>query len=212
LALADGAAYKPSTDTWRPIAAGPAHPGFEPVWTGSQMVMFAKGFAVVYEPARDRWIAACCVGDGTADGGTPVWTGSMALLVGSASSEYGGTTFTPSAWRPRVWSQAPVGGEPPPSTTALAAMIQGRLAYDAADDCFQLRIDSGDLVPVVWPIGTVAADGVIGVTTTGGRTFVEGDEVAGGGGFLKVADQWSIPPACGTGDVAVFNPGDDLAP
>ncbi len=43
LALSDGAAYDPVTGTWRAITSGPAHPGFVPLWTGSQMIMIAKG-------------------------------------------------------------------------------------------------------------------------------------------------------------------------
>mgnify|MGYP003350528914 CR=1 FL=1 len=42
-AFADGAAYNPATDTWRSIKDGPAHPGFVPIWTGTYMVLFAKG-------------------------------------------------------------------------------------------------------------------------------------------------------------------------
>ncbi|MBI5089270.1 MAG: hypothetical protein HZB15_10560, partial [Actinobacteria bacterium] len=45
MALSDGAAYDPVTDTWRPITAGFAHPGFVPVWGETQMIMFAKGAA-----------------------------------------------------------------------------------------------------------------------------------------------------------------------
>ena len=48
-AHADGAAYDPATDTWRSLTSGPAHPGFVPMWTGSQMIMIAKGAASVYD-------------------------------------------------------------------------------------------------------------------------------------------------------------------
>ena len=96
MALADGAAYDPVTDTWRAIASGFAHPGFVPVWTGSHVVMFAKGGAVVYDVAADRWIDTCCSESGGGGGGAaPVWTGSTVLLIGSYDTRSGGSMFDP---------------------------------------------------------------------------------------------------------------------
>ena len=95
LALSDGGAYDPATDTWRTITPGLAHPGFVPVWTGSKVVMFAKGGAVVYDVASDKWVDTCC--DGQGGFGTPVWTGSVVLLVGSGADDVGGSVFTPPA-------------------------------------------------------------------------------------------------------------------
>jgi hypothetical protein len=94
MALSDGAAYDPASDTWRPITAGFAHPGFVPVWTGEQLVMFAKGAAAVYDVAGDTWVDTCC---GGAPGATPVWTGTEVLLIGSFDSVSGGATFHPGA-------------------------------------------------------------------------------------------------------------------
>jgi hypothetical protein len=93
MALADGAAYDPATDTWRVITPGLAHPGFVPVWTGRDVVMFAKGSAVVYDVAADRWVDTCCSGSGVSS--TPVWTGTVILLVGSGRADTGGGIFTP---------------------------------------------------------------------------------------------------------------------
>ena len=91
MALGDGAAYDPATDTWRTIASGPAHPAFVPVWTGEEMVMFAKGGASVYHVASNRWTDSCCdPGDGS---GTAVWTGSVTLVVGSDNGNVGGSVF-----------------------------------------------------------------------------------------------------------------------
>jgi hypothetical protein len=97
MALSDGAAYDPATDTWRKIASGPAHPGFVPVWTGTQMVMFAKGGAVTYDVATDRWMDGCCGGSdpNASAGDSPVWTGSKVLLIGSFDGVNGGIAFTP---------------------------------------------------------------------------------------------------------------------
>jgi Galactose oxidase, central domain len=98
LALADGAAYDPISDSWRAIAPGLAHPGFVPIWTGTDLVMFAKGSAGVYNVADDEWIDTCCSDTGGSvgeAGGTPLWTGANVLLVGSYTDDVGGATFTP---------------------------------------------------------------------------------------------------------------------
>jgi hypothetical protein len=96
LALSDGAAYDPVTGAWRGITSGPAHPGFVPLWTGSQMIMVAKGNAFVYDVAADRWIDPCCLGESGGGGvGTPVWTGSAVLLIGSSDPGRGGAMLTP---------------------------------------------------------------------------------------------------------------------
>jgi hypothetical protein len=100
LALADGAAYNPTTDTWRPIASGLAHPGFTPLWTGSEMIMFAKRGAAVYDAASDQWSDNCCNetdATGSQSGDTPVWTGSVMLLIGTTDPKVGGAAFTPPA-------------------------------------------------------------------------------------------------------------------
>jgi hypothetical protein len=94
----DGAAYDPERDTWRSIGDGPAHPGFEPLWTGQQLLMFAKGGVFIYEPSAGRWIDDCCdtprvLGAGVA--GAPVWTGTQALQIGSSDPSIGGVTYTP---------------------------------------------------------------------------------------------------------------------
>jgi hypothetical protein len=94
----DGAAYDATTDTWRPLANGPAHPGFEPVWTGRVLLQFAKGGAHAYDPASDRWLDCCGTAGpdvGAGVGGSPVWTGATVLLLGSADPAAGGTTLTP---------------------------------------------------------------------------------------------------------------------
>jgi hypothetical protein len=96
----DGAAYDPVSDTWRSIAEGPAHPGFDSLWTGRLMLMFAKGRVFTYDPTADRWLDDCCGPLGSALGiavaGTPVWTGNEALQIGSTDPSIGGVTFTPS--------------------------------------------------------------------------------------------------------------------
>ncbi len=100
MALADGAAYDPATDSWRDLGSGPAHPGFVPVWTGTSMVLFAKGGASWYDPVTP---AGCAPGtwsdfDGSAiphDDRSPVWTGQVVILLGSYDPATGGAVFTP---------------------------------------------------------------------------------------------------------------------
>ncbi len=94
-AHADGAAYDPVADTWRSITPGLAHPGFEPIFTGQHLLLFAKGGVVVYDVAADRWVDTCCSEGGAT--GTAVWTGTEALVIGSWDGTTGGAAFTPPA-------------------------------------------------------------------------------------------------------------------
>ena len=92
LALADGAAYNPRTDSWRLLANGPAHPGFAPIWTGHVLLSFFKRFEFSYDPVTDMWIE----GPANEHAGlspTPVWTGNDALVLGGADG-IGGAAFT----------------------------------------------------------------------------------------------------------------------
>jgi N-acetylneuraminic acid mutarotase len=86
----DGAAYNPSTDTWRTIAASPLDGRIAPaVWTGTEMLivagrnsdrdgMFAFGDGAAYNPATDRWHK---VADGPAHPGfEATWTGEAMIL------------------------------------------------------------------------------------------------------------------------------------
>ncbi len=95
MALADGAAYDPITDAWRSIADGPAHPGFVPIWTGTHMLLFAKGGVVSYDVAADRWEQGFDWGAVAHDDSAPVWTGSVVMLLGSYDGTNGGAVFTP---------------------------------------------------------------------------------------------------------------------
>ena len=81
--MADGAAYDPSTDSWTPIGAGPAHPGFVGVWTGTQIVEMAKGMAVLWDPPTDHWIEPDELRGGPTGQQAPLWTGRYVLAFGS---------------------------------------------------------------------------------------------------------------------------------
>lgn len=88
--FSDGAAYNPSTDTWRTIAVSPLAGRIAPaVWTGTEMLvvagrnsdrdgMFAFGDGAAYDPATDRWRE---VADGPAHPGfQATWTGEAMIL------------------------------------------------------------------------------------------------------------------------------------
>jgi hypothetical protein len=92
-AFGDAAAYDPASDSWRALAAGFAHPGFQPVWTGGRVVMFAKSGAVIYDPTTDAWTDDCC--DSTWFQSTPIALDGRALLVGSSDPTDGGAFYDP---------------------------------------------------------------------------------------------------------------------
>jgi hypothetical protein len=55
-ALLDGAAYDPSTDTWRKIAASPlTGDGVVGGWLSNRLVVITSTAAAAYDPATDRW-------------------------------------------------------------------------------------------------------------------------------------------------------------
>jgi hypothetical protein len=95
----------------------------------------------------------------------------------------------------------------------MAAEVRGSVTYDATQDCFLLELE-GIQYPVVWPAGTVGTRNGPGVVLRDGSTLRVGDEVSGGGGYLRVAGEYEIPFGClpSTGEVAVFNANESLRP
>ena len=183
LALADGAAYDPVTDTWRPIVDGFAHPGFVPVWTGTQLVLFAKGGAVVYDPATDRWIDTCCNDTGGGSGGTPVWTGSTIVLLGSHDTTVGGSTFSPkeSGREPTTAvSTASTSVETDPPTTATTTTP---------------RVNPDEPILIIAPPSEIGMDGIVTGTLIerDGCLYVS-DEAGAGLGVALFADGTSWDP------------------
>lgn len=95
--FADGAAYDPRRDSWRPIAPAPlaGRERHVAVWTGRQMVVwggdadggrlrFSDGAA--YDPAVDRWRRLPRSLLTARFGHTAVWTGSEMLVFGGFTS------------------------------------------------------------------------------------------------------------------------------
>lgn len=51
---AHGAAYNPTTDTWRQLGETPQHPATEAWWTGTHVLMLIKGGYYLYDPVTDE--------------------------------------------------------------------------------------------------------------------------------------------------------------
>lgn len=117
---ADGAAYDPSTDSWRPIAttgAPSARHSHQAVWTGSKLLVwggfekggYAKGGGA-YDPATDSWtpIADAPIGGRTRQ--SSVWTGSELVVWGGLDGKgplADGARYSPTT---NSWQPLPSGG------------------------------------------------------------------------------------------------------
>jgi hypothetical protein len=82
MALLDGAAYDPTTDTWRSITPNSwGHPGGHGAWTGTEMVVLAKNGGAAYDSVADSW-RELPLRSGSGSFVAPVWTGSQLLGIG----------------------------------------------------------------------------------------------------------------------------------
>jgi hypothetical protein len=114
-AFADGAAYNPATDTWRPLAPSLLAARFAPAtWTDKEVVfwagedfmqVFADGAA--YDPATDRWRPLSPAPLSRRIVSAQVWTGTEVLFWGGSPGTYNnffadGAAYNPSTntWRP----------------------------------------------------------------------------------------------------------------
>ncbi len=116
--FSDGAAYDPTTDTWRLLAASPLSARNAPaaVWTGDEVLLWGghgddggRRDGAAYDPARDTW-RSIAKAPMTSDGlPQAVWTGEEMLVVAGfnsvAAAAYDPTSDT---WR----STPPVPGRP----------------------------------------------------------------------------------------------------
>jgi hypothetical protein len=96
------------------------------------------------------------------------------------------------------------------SSGGMDAMVLGTLT--TADGCVLLDQD-GNRFPVVWPHGTsVEATDPLIIELPSGEQLREGEQVSGGGGYLKAETlDIDVPEAClnESDEVAVFNVRDD---
>ena len=82
----DGAAYDPTSDTWRKIAEGAGDSGLtnQAAWTGTALLTFAKGYGFAYDPTANTWKSL----DRPAfspSSSRVLWTGHDVLLIGTAA-------------------------------------------------------------------------------------------------------------------------------
>ena len=105
------AAYSPSTDRWRTLAA----PSIlstqgEPkaVWTGAGLFVWGGGFHHVYTPATNTWRALTSIGQGPQGGGfAQVWTGRSILTWGGGccgDARSDGASYDPAT---NTWTALP---------------------------------------------------------------------------------------------------------
>ncbi len=98
---ADGAAYDPATDTWRPISEAPIRGriGHTAVWTGDQLIIFGgrrgdrlRGDGAAYFPTTDTWRQIPTLESGLRRRSHHAfWTGKQMLIwsgIGPSGSRY----------------------------------------------------------------------------------------------------------------------------
>ncbi len=123
--LNDGAAYDPTTDTWRSIAPAPiSTPILDSVWTGTEMLVFGERASAAYDPVNDDWRA---IPDPPVDlsQAYAIWTGREAVLLGAYLSSFNnasrtqtavGAAYDPSSMS---WRSLPASDLDPQATTAV---------------------------------------------------------------------------------------------
>jgi hypothetical protein len=96
-AVADGAAYNPTTKRWRTLAAPPAgvigDAGNGSAWTGERAIFWAGNSpdgpagGAVYDPNTDTWLRLAPGPLGAREGYSSAWTGKELLIIGGASGD-----------------------------------------------------------------------------------------------------------------------------
>lgn len=156
-------------------------------------------------------LMAACVGDdepGAGGSSTTAEAGTVATTTSTTPSTAGETG-------PIVWSHSDTSDQ-----GVELAPLGGVLIYDPATRC--LSIMRSDPYPVVWPRGTVALEGEVGVVLPDGSVARPGDGVSGDGTYEPtefapsslanpldeyITSFFNIPPECmgPTGQVISFN-------
>jgi hypothetical protein len=116
------------------------------------MLMFAKGGVVTYDPATDQWTNDCCGDSPTTVAGTPVWTGSQALLIGSTDPSIGGAGYIPPLETGPPGTEEPTGG-----TTTVPAQPDIDTLGEALT---ALGVDTTDAPPTATQLGEATLCGV----------------------------------------------------
>ena len=213
--LSDGAVYRPASDTWVPVAAGPLDHGGGPVatWTGDEAIVLVEdhdsksptegeGQAAAYDPATDTWrrLADPPADLVLADAVTKVlWTGSDVVVV---DGEGGGSPSAIATYDPTTdtWTR---GADPDVAVpdgdavwTGSEVVVVGRVegpleGPDAAPNAavaYDPEADAWREIP--WGLDGGPRDGLT-VAWTGDRVFVGG----GSEGLTRRADAALLDPA-----------------
>ena len=81
--LTDGAAYNPTTDTWRRLPDAPiASSGSQSVWTGDELIILGNeepAQAAAYDPTANEWRRLAGAPEGALS--EPIWTGTTILTT-----------------------------------------------------------------------------------------------------------------------------------
>jgi hypothetical protein len=146
----DGAAYDPSTDTWRPIADMPINPrtGHVAVWTGEVLVVYGgsrtfetQAAAALYDPVADRWTTTTPSPLARAYGqSAAVWTGEE-VVIWTGRGEADVAAWDPASGSWRLLSAPPIDLRSPSAVwTGEEMLLLGRsttvggAALDVAQD------------------------------------------------------------------------------
>jgi hypothetical protein len=106
LAFQSGAAFNPTTGTWRKIADNQwGHPGALGVWAGDRLYVLAKNGGAAYDPGTDSWHDVAPL---PGDGGfvAVAWTGTQLLgvVIGDTPGTIAVATYDPAH---DTWSIGP---------------------------------------------------------------------------------------------------------
>jgi len=102
----DGAAYNPSTDTWRLLAASPLAGRYDhcAVWTGTEMIVLGGNSTsetfqdgARYNPTTDTWTPIPFYPVGKVEDAGAVWTGTEMIIYGGydGGNVHGGARYNP---------------------------------------------------------------------------------------------------------------------
>ena len=130
--------------------------------------------------------------------GSRRWSVIVAVILVFAAACSSGASRTETGSGVRIW----VGPSTPGSMTGR---VEGTVAYNRAEDCFQVVTPAANY-PVVWPHGSKGTADPLGVALPDGTIVHDGEPISFGGGYLNVADDYGIPASClpSTGEVAII--------